>query len=105
MRPAPEQEDVLEIENWVMSCRVFGRQLEVEAMNIAVEAARWRGVKAFVADYIATSKNGVISELYASLGFALINEAAPDSGAKRWFLDLAGYVMQDTYIVRVGAAG
>ena len=44
LRPTPDHEDVLEIENWVMSCRVFGRQLEFEAMNIAVEAARraWR---------------------------------------------------------------
>src|ERR1700693_6112020 len=40
LRPTPNHEDVLEIENWVMSCRVFGRQLEFEAMNIAVEAAR-----------------------------------------------------------------
>ncbi len=40
LRPTPDDEDVLEIENWVMSCRVFGRQLEFEAMNIAVDAAR-----------------------------------------------------------------
>jgi FkbH-like protein len=105
LRPAPDQEGVLEIENWVMSCRVFGRQLEFEAMNIAVEAARRHGIKAFVADYIATSKNGVISELYPKLGFATRNEAVSESGATRWFLDLAEYVMQDTYIVRVGAAG
>jgi FkbH-like protein len=104
LRPAPDRRDVLEIENWVMSCRVFGRQLEFEAMNIAVEAARRRGIKTFVADYIATPKNGVISELYPSLGFAPINKAAPDSGARRWFLDLTDYVMQDTYIVRAGAA-
>ena len=55
MRPTSDREDVLEIENWVMSCRVFGRQLEFEAMNIAVEAARQRGVRAIIADYIATS--------------------------------------------------
>ena len=44
LRPTPDCEDVLEIENWVMSCRVFGRQLEFAAMNIAVEAAR-RGAR------------------------------------------------------------
>ena len=26
LRPTPEEDDVLEIENWVMSCRVFGRR-------------------------------------------------------------------------------
>ena len=105
LRPTPEDEDVLEIENWVMSCRVFGRQLEHEAMNIAVEAARQRGARALVAEYIATSKNNVISALYSSLGFAAVNQTVSTSGATRWFLDLADYVTQNTHIVRAGVAG
>ena len=105
LRPASDQEGVLEIENWVMSCRVFGRQLEFEAMNIAVEAARRRGARALIANYIATSKNGVISELYPSLGFALVDQTAQTGGAVRWFLNLADYVIRDTYIARVGAPG
>ncbi len=47
LRPDAEDSDVLEIDTWVMSCRVFGRQLELEAMNIAVEAARERGTRMF----------------------------------------------------------
>ncbi|HUI21390.1 MAG TPA: HAD-IIIC family phosphatase [Methylocella sp.] len=105
LRPAPAQEDVFEIENWVMSCRVFGRQLEFEAMNIAVEVARQRGARALIADYIATPKNNVISALYLSLGFAPINEPAPANGAMRWFLDFSDYVTRDTHIVHAGAAG
>jgi len=105
LRPTPEDEDVLEIENWVMSCRVFGRQLEHEAMNIAVEAARQRGARALVAEYIATSKNNVISALYSSLGFAAVNQTVSTSGATRWFLDLADYVTHYTHIVRAGVAG
>jgi FkbH-like protein len=104
LRPAPDQEDVLEIENWVMSCRVFGRQLEFAAMNIAVEAARERGIRALVADYIRTSKNSVIQALYPTLGFAALDQTAPDARATRWFLHLADYVMRDTHIVHAGAA-
>ena len=102
LRPTPEQ-DVLEIENWVMSCRVFGRQLELEAMNIAVEAARQHGARALIADYIPTSKNNVISALYSSLGFATVDQAAATDGTTRWFLNLEDYVMQDSHIVRSGA--
>jgi FkbH-like protein len=98
LRPSSDYDDVLEIENWVMSCRVFGRQLEFEAMNIAVEAARQRGARALVADYIATPKNNVISALYPSLGFAAVNGTAT-----RWLLNLADYVMRDNYIARAGA--
>jgi FkbH-like protein len=104
LRPTPEHGDVLEIENWVMSCRVFGRQLEFEAMNIAVEAARHRGARALIADHIATPKNGVIRGLYASLGFAAISQPSPNGGT-RWFLNLADYVMRYTHIVRVGGQG
>lgn len=96
-RPTPEDEAVLEIENWVMSCRVFGRQLEFEAMNIAVEAARERGARALVASYIATPKNNVISALYPSLGFTAVDETAT-----RWLLELDKYVAHKNYIVRAG---
>jgi FkbH-like protein len=104
LRSTPDHEDVLEIDSWVMSCRVFGRQLEFEAMNIAVEAARQRGARAFIADYIASSKNKVIRALYPSLGFAAVNETAPTNGTTRWFLDFADYVRRETHIIRAGAA-
>ena len=102
LRPAADDDDALEIENWVMSCRVFGRELEFEAMNIAVEMAKERGVSAFVASYIPTPKNDVISKLYPSLGFTEVDRPAPGNGATRWRLDLADYVARNTHIVQQG---
>ena len=99
LRPTAADDDVLEIENWVMSCRVFGRELEFEAMNVAVEAARERGVRALVADYIPTPKNDVISKLYPSLGFVEVERPLPANGATRWRLDLADYVTRNTHII------
>jgi FkbH-like protein len=98
LRPAPDDDDALEIENWIMSCRVFGRELEFEAMNVAVEAAKERGVRAFVAEYIPTAKNDVISKLYPGLGFTEVDRAAPANGATRWRLDFADYVTRNTHI-------
>ena len=98
LRPAPD--DALEIENWVMSCRVFGRELEYEAMNVAVEAARKSGARALVADYIPTPKNDVISKLYQSLGFSRVDRPGAADGATRWVLDLADYVTRKTHIAR-----
>jgi FkbH-like protein len=103
LRPASDHEGALDIENWVMSCRVFGRQLELEAMNIVVEAARRRGARSLIADYIATPKNAVISGLFRSLGFSLLNGAAPNNVTQRWYLNLKDYVIRDTHIVRAGA--
>jgi FkbH-like protein len=91
--------EVLEVVNWVMSCRVFGRQLEDEAMNIAVEAARTRGKSLLHADLIATKKNAVIRGLFADLGFAPLPEPAA-ADTTRWRLDLHTYAPRPTFIQR-----
>ena len=91
-----------ELENWVMSCRVFGRELEFEAMNIAVETALRRNARGFFADYIPTKKNVVIKDLFTSLGFDLVSGAATDQPS-RWFLDLSRYTPRQTSIARRGS--
>lgn len=100
LRSVPEEADVFDIESWVMSCRVFGRQLEFEAMNIAVETARNRGIRVFRADYIPTKKNSVISGLYQSLGFSRLLQPVTAEGSSRWILNLAEYQARPTFIVR-----
>ena len=100
LHPDPRSPDLLEIDTWVMSCRVFGRQLEQEAMNIVVESARRRGARALHAEYIPTSKNGVVSQLYPALGFTREQETAPNHGTTRWFLQLCEYVPHATHIAR-----
>ena len=100
LRPDPLTPDLVEIDSWVMSCRVFGRQLEREAMNIAVETARHRNVRAFHARYIPTPKNGVVSRLYPELGFTLASAHPSADGETHWCLQLSDYVPHLTYISR-----
>jgi FkbH-like protein len=94
-----EEQDVLVIDTWVMSCRVFGRQVEFEAMNIAVEAARRMGVRGFRAEYVPTAKNSVVSQLFPGLGFNRTARMA-ENGTTGWFLNLADYVHRRTRIAR-----
>jgi FkbH-like protein len=96
-RPACEQ---AEIDTWVMSCRVFGRQLEWEIMNIAVETARRMGVRTFHATYVPTPKNGIVSGLYPSLGFTPLHEDAPINATTQWRLQLPEYMPRRTYLAR-----
>jgi FkbH-like protein len=102
LRPDAVNERLLEIDNWVMSCRVFGRQLEFEAMNIAVETAHHFGIEGFVASYIPTPKNSVISALYPTLGFTAVTDPDFANGTTRWFLNLADYVTHQSHIARTG---
>ena len=100
LTPMGEAPDAFEIANWVMSCRVFGRQLEDEIMNIVAGAMREAGARFLRADYIPTPRNGVISTLFERLGFAL-EESAAESASSRWSLDLGNYSDRQTCISRV----
>lgn len=88
----------LDLSSWVMSCRVFGRQLEDQAMNILVEAASARGLQALRADFVPTAKNAVVRDLFARLGFTQVADLG--DGASRWSLDLADYAPRPTRISR-----
>jgi FkbH-like protein len=98
--PDAEEENTLEIVNWIMSCRVFGRQLEDEVMNIAVEAAIQSGARMLRADFIPTKKNNVISGLYERLGFNEVEEPLQSDMKSRWMLKLANYTERPTFVKR-----
>ena len=100
MLPVEGAVGCVEIDTWVMSCRVFGRQLEYEAMNIAVETARRSGIQEIIATYVPTPKNTVIRDLYAKLGFRASNVANQIEGTSRWSLPLSEYTPCATHITR-----
>jgi FkbH-like protein len=103
LRPAQDDALVLEVVLWVMSCRVFGRQVELEAMNIVVEAAQRRGVRAIRAEYIPSPKNGVVAGLYESLGFARLDQPGAGEGSTRWTLNVNEYAARRTNLERKAA--
>lgn len=92
------QPDV-EIEDWLMSCRVLTRGVEEYIMNHMVEVARARGAARIVGQYIPTSKNGMVKDFYSRFGFELESE---DAGRTRWTLDPARYQPRKTWIQSIG---
>jgi len=78
------------IETWLMSCRVLGRGMEQATLNlVAAEAARL-GATRLIGEYRPTTKNGMVREHYARLGFAPVVEW--EGGRTRWSLPLAGFM-------------
>lgn len=99
LRPAKDEPRTMDIDSWVMSCRVFGRELEAEIMNCIVAAARSRTISHLTASYIPTKRNAVIKELYPRLGFAPGTTVDSDlCGQTRWTLDLGAYMKHETHI-------
>jgi predicted enzyme involved in methoxymalonyl-ACP biosynthesis len=79
-----------------MSCRVLGRQVEPTTLNLICQEARRLGARRVVGEYIPTKKNGMVKDLYARLGFTVM-ETDP-SGGNVNLIDLASFTPADTFI-------
>jgi FkbH-like protein len=84
----------LRVDSWITSCRVFSRTLESFILNHVMEYARSCGAARLVGEYLPTARNGVVKDLYASLGFRPMREG----DAREWVLDLAGAARLKTFV-------
>ncbi len=74
----------LDIELWVMSCRVFKRQLENAVFDRLAALCAQRGVRRITGTYRPTAKNGYVKALYDSLGFSLVREEPDGARCYSW---------------------
>jgi hypothetical protein len=79
----PAGEDV-EIDEYLMSCRVLQRGVESFTMNNIFAYAARRGGKRVVGHYIPTKKNDMVKGFFKSFGFEKIADG--DGGASQWAL-------------------
>lgn len=78
-------DDALEIDTWLMSCRVIGRTLEHAMLSRLARRAVDGGYTAINGTYSPTPKNGLVADLYPRLGFEPVGPPA-DDGTTRWRL-------------------
>ena len=89
------QDNILEIDTWLMSCRVLKRQVEEVTLNEIVRIARERGANRIRGFYFPTAKNGMVRGHYPSFGFELVSE---DEHGSVYELDAVTYVPKKTAI-------
>lgn len=70
---------VLTIEEWVMSCRVFKRDLELAVFDALTAYCRTHGIASIEGDYLPTAKNAYVRTLYPTLGFSQTSESEEGS--------------------------
>jgi FkbH-like protein len=96
--------ETLDIDTWLMSCRVLGRTADAEMLAQLTRRAADRGYRWVTGSYVPTAKNGMVRELYARFGFA--RDDAGDHGATRWRYDLrTGGPITNEYIESVDTWG
>ena len=63
-----------EIDSFLMSCRVMGRNAEDEIMAAVKDMLEKRGTEKVRAVYLKTAKNAPVVQLFDRLGFSLISD-------------------------------
>lgn len=95
-------DDRLHVENFLLSCRVFGREIERACLSAVLRHARETGATAVVGHYQPTPKNAKFAAFYPSNGFV----PAPGEGSSGVFVhDLAEIPAPPAHVLMAGIPG
>jgi FkbH-like protein len=95
---ALQREHLLEIDTWLLSCRVIGRTVEKTMLDYLCAQAALRGVTTVRGVYIPTAKNLVVKDLYAQLKF-VPGPATADGQA--WNYDLGNGASAENRFIKI----
>lgn len=87
----------LEIDTWLMSCRVLGRKIEEKVLDVIVSQASVAGFQSIIGTFLPSAKNAMVRDHYSALGFRLLEELA--DGMSQWILDVTTYKLKDPPIL------
>ena len=88
--------DALDIELWIMSCRVLKRDMEFAMMDMLIDKAKENNIRKVYGNYYPTAKNSMVKEFYSLHGFEKISE--DEQGNTRWELVVNDYENKNKYI-------
>ena len=66
----------MEIDTWIMSCRVLKRQVEETMLNELLRIAKERGCARVRGVFLPTKKNAMVREFYSHMGFEPVSVTA-----------------------------
>jgi FkbH-like protein len=98
---AEQQGEAMEIDTWLMSCRVIGRTVENAMFRRLCEAALEQGCTSVRGTFIRSAKNNIVADLFPRLGFDPISEGPEES---RWAYDLSAIGLPASDHIRVAEA-
>ena len=78
--------ETMEIDTWLMSCRVLKRQVEETVLNELARRAQAKGCSRLEGLYLPTKKNGMVRDFYPRMGFQT-RSATPERGEYTLGLD------------------
>lgn len=77
--------NLLDIDTWLMSCRVIGRTVEAAALHYLYRQAKRLGCASIRGTYIPSTKNAMVKDIFGQFGFELVDE---NQGTSTWTYDI-----------------
>lgn len=91
-----KEKDNLNIDLWLMSCRVLKRDMEFAMLDTLVLKCKEQGIKTITGYYYPTAKNNMVRELFGTFGFEKIKEDS--AGNTVWTLATDSYTNKNNAI-------
>lgn len=89
----------LDIELWLMSCRVLKRDMECAMMDSLVEACRAKNISTIYGYYYPTAKNKMVQNFYELRGFEKVSEDA--EGGTVWKFEITNEYKKQNEVIDV----
>lgn len=90
--------DVLDIDTWLMSCRVMGRTVEATMFEQLCQLGLAHQCVTIRGSYIPTAKNEPAKDVFSKFGFS---RAAESNGTETWLYDLQENPLIQTEFIKV----
>lgn len=86
------------IDDFLMSCRIMGRNIEFAFMDYIVSFLKTKGCKSITASYVPTQKNKPVADFYDRVGLPMVEEI---EGAKRYVIDIEKYDYKNINYIKI----
>ncbi|MGH9403384.1 MAG: HAD-IIIC family phosphatase [Terriglobia bacterium] len=90
--------ETVEVDLWLMSCRVLNREFELAMFDALIEECKSRGIGKITGVYIPSKKNSMVAGHYASLGFTRMDGTSGDR--ELWCYDVPQTFAAKTRYIR-----
>jgi FkbH-like protein len=88
VKPGDDEGKQAQIDTFLMSCRVIGRDIETAVMLEILSFLKTKGFSKVTANYYPTAKNNQVVEFYERCGFSLLHQ---ENGNKTYELVLSDF--------------
>ena len=92
------KKQTIDIVVWLMSCRVFNRNLEFALFDYLISQCKNKGISTIYGNYIKSKKNFIVKDFYKTLGF---NKVKSNKTEGKWEYKITNKYVKKNKIIKI----